>query len=151
MRDIFDAFDQSITSAMAGYMAPSEAARNKITRVTFNNAVKPLLDLFPGRTSAEVYEILNSYLSAVSTELSKKALNPLLARPVVFRAFLGIFRFVAQRVVDKYGTDYSPDKFQTVIAPIFPNLPMKRLEQPGTSWTALRDYLESRMKNKLTL
>ena len=151
LRDVFDEFDQSIWSAMAGFMSPSESARNKVSRVTFNSTVKPLIDLFPGRDSTEIYSILNAYLSAVAGELAKKSTQPLLSKPVVFRAFLGIFRFVAQRVVDKFGADYTPDKFQAVIAPIFPNIPMKKIEQPGPSWAGLRDYLENKMKSKLTL
>jgi len=72
LRDIFDCFDQEIDSSLAGYMSPSEAARSKITRVTFNQAVKPLLAVFPGRSADEIYTVLNAYISAVSAELSKK-------------------------------------------------------------------------------
>lgn len=151
LRDVFDSFSDSLTSSLAGFMAPSDAARNKINRVTFNAAIKPHLEMFPGRSPDEIFLILNAYLQAVSTELSKKTSSPLLTKPVVFRAFMGIFRYTAQRVVDKYAADYSSDKFQEIIAPIFSNLPMKKLEQPGTSWTGLRDYLENRLKSKLTL
>jgi DGQHR domain-containing protein len=151
LRDIFDLFAEDVESALFGHMSPSEASRSKITRVTFNHAVKPLLPLFPGRTHYEIFSILNAYLSAVSVELSKKTAEPLLVRPVIFRAFMAIFRSVAQRVVDKFGSDYSPANFQDVISQIFANMPFKRLETTGTSWTALRDYLEERLINKLTL
>lgn len=151
LRDVFDSFDQSLNSALAGQMSPSEVARNKITRVTFNHATRPLLDLFPGRTSDEIYEILNAYLVAVIAEILKKTSEALLSKPVVFRAFLGIFRYTAQRVQDKYGSAYTADKFQEIISPIFVNLPMKKLQHPGTSWTALRDYLQKRLQSKLTL
>lgn len=151
LRDIFDAFDQNLDSALAGMMSPSEATRNKISRVTFNQAVRPLLEVFSGRTSSEVYEILNSYLIAASAEISKKTSTPLLSKPVVFRAFLGLFRSVAQRVVDKFGSEYSPSNFSSVIAPIFLNITFKKIENPGTSWVALRDYLEGRLRSKLAL
>lgn len=151
LRDVFDHFDQDINSALAGYMSPSEASRTKITRVTFNLAIKPLLAVFPGRSSDEIYSILNAYVSALSAELSKKTNDPLLAKPVVFRSFMAIFRSVAQRVVDKHGSDYSVANFQEVIAPVFSNIPMKKLEKPGTSWSSLRDYLDARLISKLTL
>lgn len=151
LRDIFDSFDQEHDSALAGYMSPAEASRNKITRVTFNHSVKPLLPVFPGRSSQEIYDILNAYISAVSTEVSKRTNEPLLSKPVVFRAFMAVFKSVAQRVVDKHGSDYSAANFQGVVAPIFSNLPMKKLEKPGTSWSALRDYLDKRLTNKLAL
>lgn len=151
LRDIFDAFVEKKSSALAGFMAPSESAKNKITRVTFNQSVKPLLNMFSGREPDEIYKILNAYLKAVSVEITKKTSTPLLARPVVFRAFVGIFRPVAQRVVDKHGSEYTAANFQTIISPIFSNLQLRRLEKPGTSWTGLRDYLEARMISKLTL
>lgn len=151
LRDIFDHFDQGIDSSLAGYMSAAEAARNKITRVTFNAAVKPLLPIFSGREADDIYRILNAYIAAVSAELSKKTTAPLLAKPVVFRAFMGIFRSVAQRVVDRYDAQYTAANFQTIVSPLFVNLPTKKLEAPGTSWTSLRDYLDNRLISKLTL
>ena len=151
LRDIFDFFLNQPNSALAGLMSPSEAARNKITRVTFNHAVRPLLSVFSGRESDEVYHILNSYLSAVGIEVSKKSNLPLLAKPVVFRAFLAMFKPVAQRVIDRNQGEYTPANFQEVISPIFQNIPMKKLEVPGTSWTSLRDYLEKRFISKLVI
>ncbi|MGA1806293.1 DGQHR domain-containing protein [Sphingobium sp. WW5] len=151
LRDVFDLFNESVGSALGGSMSPSESARNKITRVTFNHAIKPLLEMFSGRESFEIYAILNAYLSALNLELTKKTPNPLLSKPVVFRAFMGIFPAVAQRVLDKFGSTYTAENFLMILSPIFPNIPMKRLEQPGTSWTTLRDYLDGRMRSKLTL
>jgi len=151
LRDVFDLFDKSMSSNLAGIMSPSESARNRINRVTFNHAIKPILDIFSGRETSEIYGILNAYIGAVSIELNKKTTAPLLGKPVVFRAFIGLFPFVAQRVLDKFGTDYSSANFETVISPIFPKLPLRRFEQAGTSWTALRDYLEDRIRSKLTL
>lgn len=151
LRDIFDAFNSEIDSSMGGLLSPAEASRSKITRVTFNQAVKPLLSVFPGRSAIEIYQIINSYLTAVSTQIVEKTSKPLLSKPVVFRAFLGAFKAVAQRLVDKFDNDYSAQNFSSIINPIFANLPIRKLENPGTSWTELRDYLETRMKNKLTL
>ncbi len=151
LRDIYDCFDERHDSILAGVMSPSDSAKNKISRVTFNHAVKPLLEMFAGRSPDEIFSILNAYLSALMSELQKKTSNPVLSKPVVFRAFLALFRRVAQRVVDKYGSNYSAANFQSVIAPIFQNLQVKRLEAPGTSWVALRDYLEARLQSKLTL
>ena len=43
LREIFDMFHAEVNSALSGHTAPFESAKNKITRVTFNSAVKPLL------------------------------------------------------------------------------------------------------------
>lgn len=151
LRDVFDIFHSDINSAMAGCLSPAEASRTKITRVTFNHAIKPLLPLFSSRSSEEVYEILNAYLHAVSAETTRKSNIEVLAKPVVFRAFMGIFRSVAQRVVDRYGQSYKSEEFHEIISPVFNNLPIAKLEKPGSSWTSLRDYLDKRLSAKLEL
>jgi len=151
LRDIFDCFDQESDSCLAGYMSPSESARNRITRVTFNQAIKPLLGSFTGRSAQEIYCILNAYFSAVSMEISKKTSRPIIAKPVVFRAFVAIFPPVAQRVSDRTGGVFTARNFQEIIEPIFSHLPMNKLEKPGNSWTSLRDYLNKRMASKLVI
>ena len=151
LRDVFDQFESDLGSALAGYMSPSEAAKNHITRVTFNSSVKPILEIFDGRDPEAIYTILNSYLNAVKSELLKKTTVHLLSRPVIFRAFIGIFPNVAQRVSDKFDGQYMSSNFQNIIEPIFANMQMKRLENPGTSWVALRKYLEDRLKKKMVL
>ena len=151
LRDIFDEFSETPTSAIYGLMSPAEAARNKITRVTFNHAVRPLLSLFSGRTSNEIFVILNAYLLACRVEIGKKTAEPLLRKPVVFRAFMAIFKGVAQRAKDRFNGAYTEENFQELISPIFQNMQIKKLEKPGTSWASLRDYLEKRLASKLTL
>lgn len=151
LREIFDRFDSSLDSGLKGLMAPFESEKNKITRVTFNSAVKPLLDLFADRDNDTVYKILNNYIISISAALSKRSTASLLGKPVVFRAVLGLFPIVAQRVADRYSGEYSPSNFAEIIGPIFLNVPIKRLELPGTSWVQLRDYLEKRMRSKLVL
>ena len=151
LRDIFDAFNLEINSAMSGRMSPSEASRTKITRVTFNQAVKPLLQLFSSRPTEQVYEILNSYIWAVSIEIKKRTNVDALAKPVVFRAFMGVFRPVAQRVHDRYGTEYTSENFHSIVLPMFTNMPISKLEKPGSSWTNLKEYLEKRLVSKLEL
>jgi len=151
LRDIFDMFNDRVKSALNGMMAPYETAKGKITRVTFNAAVKPLLELFTGREIDEIYDILNNYLTAVQYFIDQKTSEPLLTKAVVLRAFFGLFPTVAQRVQDKFDGDYSPTNFAEVMAPMFGNMPLAKLKSPGTSWVNLRDYLEKRLRSKLTL
>lgn len=151
LRDVFDLFHTRRDSALKNRTSPAESARNKLNRVTFNQAVKPILPLFSEREADEVYEILNSYLWAVVSELEKKTDDFLLSKPVVFRAFMGFFRSVAQRLVDRHGSDYSRENFSSVVSPVFQNMRIAKLERPGTSSAALRDYLIDRLGAKLTL
>lgn len=151
LRDIFDRFDTNIDSSLKGMMAPYESEKNKITRVTFNGAVKPLLELFADREMTEVYGILNNYLLAVSSEIKKKTNESVLAKAVVFRAFISLFPFIAQRVMDKFSGDYSSQNFSEILKVVFLNMSTKKLTHSGTSWVNLRDYLEKRLRSKFTL
>ena len=117
LRTIFDLFDNKKRSVLRGYMSPAEASKNKLTRVTFNQALKANLVLFSGRDPDEVYDILNAYFVAIRSEIEKKSDEFLLNKPVVFRAFMGIFKNVAQRMVDRFGGEYTPSNFQHIISP----------------------------------
>lgn len=151
LRDIFDLFSQKRKSVLKGKMSPSEAARNKINRVTFNQSVKPLLGLFSDREPLEIYEVLNAYLIAINEEILMKTDEHVLTRPIVFRAILGVFKPVAQRSVDRFGNVYTPANFAEIISPVFQNLRVSKLTSPGTSYTTLREYLTDRLSSKLSL
>ena len=151
LRDIFDFFHEERKSALAGLTAPNESEKNKISRVTFNSAVKPLLDVFAGREAEEIFNILNGYMTAISSLLASKVEEPLIAKPVIFRAFVGMFTAVAQRVQDRYSGRYTAENFSEILSPLFAGMPITKLRSPGTSWTALREYLETRLRKKMTL
>ena len=150
LREIFDAFDTKSTSALKSLTSRHDSASGKINRVTFNSAVKPLLGQFPARSPDRIYEILNSYLSALVVHLADKAAEPLLAKPVIFRAFVGLFPVISTRVKDKFDGEYSTENFENILGPIFNHFPKAKLTKPGSSWVALRDYLEKRMSLKTT-
>lgn len=151
LRSLFDVFYADLNSALFGMLAPHESEKNKITRVTFNSSVKPLLELFAGRERDDIFKILNAYLHAFNLVLAQKFSDPVLSKPVIFRAVMGLFPSVAQRVSDKYSGEYAPSNFHEIISPIFVNMPSAKISKPGTSWVALRDYLEKRLRSKLTL
>jgi DGQHR domain-containing protein len=150
LREIFDDFDTKLNSALKSITSRHDSATGKINRVTFNSAVKPLLAQFPTRSPDRIYEILNSYLSAIAVHLADKSSEPLLAKPVLFRAFVGLFPTVATRVKDKFDGQYTAENFESILGAIFHHFPKARLTKPGSSWVTLRDYLEKRMSLKTT-
>lgn len=151
LRQIFDAFHDRPNSALKGLTSPAESVKQKVNRVTFNSAVKPLLDAFSGREADEIYAVLNAYLEAVAENAFEKTPESVLGRPVIFRAFMAFFPTVALRVQDKYDGKYTATNFYEVLEPVFHGLPAKRLTQAGTSWADLRDYLQDRVKKKLSI
>lgn len=151
LREIFDTFNNSLDSCLKGDMAPFENEKEKISRVTFNSAVKPIFEYLTDRDTDEKFQILNAYLTSVGSEIDKKTSNKIITKPVVFRAFLGLFPMVAQRVYDRYAGEYNSQYFSEIVEPIFVNMPISKLEKPGTSASALRSYLEKRLRSKLSL
>jgi DGQHR domain-containing protein len=151
LRKIFDLFHERNGSALYGLTAPFETEKGKITRVTFNYAIRPLLEYFPDRTEAEIFDILNNYLLGIQFAIDGRFELSVVGRAVVFRALMGLFPAVAQRAQDRFDGEYSSANFSTIVSPIFPNVPKKKIESPGTSWTNLRDYLIERLQKKLVL
>lgn len=149
LRELFDVFHSRPDSALKGLTSPfDKGGGGKITRVTFNAAIKPLLENFSERPPEEIYEILNSYLSAIQGLLPNRVDSVVLGRPVLFRAFIGLFPVVAQRVLDRFNGNYRTENFATIMAPMFAHMPVSKLSRPGTSSVALRDYLANRLQAK---
>ena len=151
LRDIFDFFAEDSESTLAGYMAAHESTKGRITRVTFNRALKPLMKYFSGRSAYDTYLILNAYLSAISTEILKRTPEPHLFKPVVFTAFMLMFGTVAQRVVDKFGSKFTAENFQVIVEPIISSTQLNKLSKPGSSAPALRKYFETLSSGNLTI
>lgn len=150
LREIFDLFDSDRGSILTGRLSRIDAARNKISRVTFNLAVKPLLERLPDRSSEEIFEILNNYLTALQSNLVTRFEDAVLGKPVVFRALMGVFPMVTQRVADKFGSHFSPENYNFFLQSLFHHFPKAKFEKPGTSWVSLKEYLESRLTKQQT-
>lgn len=151
LRDIFDSFNDEPDSVLLGKCSPSSRDRDKISRVTFNSAVKPLLKVFGPRPTDEVYNILNSYLRAFLYGLEDLAVGQMLTSTIVFRAVAAFFPEVAAKVKDRFGQDYSEDHFLEMLQPMFDRLRANRIKQPGTSYKALLDHFSESMKTEFSL
>ena len=64
LKDIFDAFDKDSGSPLLGLMSSAERKSGKISRVTFNAALKPIFSTFDGSPSKYVYDVLGAYVQA---------------------------------------------------------------------------------------
>jgi len=80
-RDVFDLFDKDPNSPLFGLMSPTEKKKGKISRVTFNNALKSVGDSFSGSDATYVYEVLSSYLHACIAGLREYDLKENITNP----------------------------------------------------------------------
>ena len=146
--DVFDLFATEPTSPLLGIMSPAKRKKSHISRVTFNAAVKPILSLFGETESSEIYRVLSSYLAALMSVSEQKNLEIDLTAPIAFRAIMSVFPDVAQRVRDKFGTDYSADNFSVITADMLNNIKQSAVKNIGNSVAAYAKIFTDALKTK---
>lgn len=150
LRSIFDLFKDNPGSALNGKLSPSEKAKDKITRVTFNAAVKPLAIIFGEKEAQEIYDILNSYLKAIYLGFKQKDIDSKLVNPYVFRSVISIFPDVAVKVKDRYG-DYNVENFKHALTYFFENVSPAKISKKHQGHKELTDHFLSCLKKDFTL
>lgn len=146
--DIFDLFSSEPSSPLLGAMSPSKRKKDHISRVTFNTAVKPILQLFGEADSKSIYSVLSAYLTAFLSCANKKDLKIDITAPIVFRAIISIFPDIAQRVRDKFDTNYSSDNFAEILKDMFKNVKASSARSVGNSVTAYAKVFTDALKAK---
>jgi DGQHR domain-containing protein len=150
LRVIYDNFNSNSESALFGKLSPSEKTINKISRVTFNSAVKPITATFGDKEPEEVYTILNAYLVAFFSGFRRKSLDNRITNPYVFRAIITIFPDVARKVKDKYD-DYTIDNFNRSLNSFFDNINANKVNKKLTSSKELVEHFLESLKKDFTL
>jgi len=149
--ELFDHFHQLPDSPLLGHLSKSETKIGKISRVTFNAAMRSLLGLFEDRTSLEMYAILRPYLKVWSDGLKDKT-STIITKSVVFRAIMGLFPTIIQRVQDRHGTVYTAETFASILTPDY----MKRIRPKlrgnvGNSVRECQTWLAKALQRSVTL
>ncbi len=152
LREIFDIFQKDSNSRLYGRLSPASKSKGKITRATFNTAIKPLVKIFGGKSESEVYEILNGYLIAFDEAiLAKHAANEQMYNPTFFKAVCAFFPFVATKVKDRFGAIYAPDNFYEFLIIIGESIRPSRLSVTGTAYKPVVKALEESLKEEFRL
>lgn len=146
LRELFDAFGEGGDSPLIGLMSPAAKSTGKISRVTFNAAVRPVLSTFASSSSSLIYPALNAYIKAFNRGLIGINAKDTLLNPTVFRAVFEIFPDVAQRVVDRTGTEFSESAFGNVLRPMFEKIKPARLKTPPRSHKELAGEFQKALK-----
>jgi DGQHR domain-containing protein len=151
LKGLFERFNKSPQSPLIGLMSSTQEVAGKVSRVTFNAAIKPLLPMFEERDDDDIYAALSSYIAAVQAELSGADLENAIVRPVIFRAFLALFRDIAPRVKDRYSGSYTPRNFKFFLEGLFTKTTRKRLAAPGASYMSLYEDLSKQLRRSALL
>jgi hypothetical protein len=121
-----------VPSPLLGLLSPIEKTKDKLTRVTFNEAFKPLVDIFQGKEADEIYEVTRAYLQAFVSGMDMLDIERTITKPIVFRAVMLLFPQVGQRVKDRYNSHYSSSNFYEVMKPVFTKVKATSFTQAKT-------------------
>lgn len=149
--EVFDLFDSEPASPLFGLMSPTARTRGKISRVTFNAALKPLLPVFENKDSQKVYSVLEAYVRSFIEGCDKLNAKQSITNPIVFRAMMQLFPEVGGKVKDRYKEQYKTDNFSTVLAPVFQKLKPSDLLKPTRSHLELVEAMSKSLKQHFTL
>lgn len=151
LRDIFDLFDKESDSPLVGLMSPAERKKDKISRVTFNAALKPIFAAVEGSEPQRAYEVLSAYIQAWLSGLRDRGQEEKITNPTLFRAVMLLFPVVAEKVSDRYGDEFSTDNFVEVLRPVISRTKKAQLEAPGNSPSELYDILRRQLESGFSL
>jgi DGQHR domain-containing protein len=141
LRLVFDKLKADRNGPLFNRLSASDKERGKISRVTFNAAIKPLLSKFKDADSERIHDLISAFLTAVLQHLSTRDMEDVLANATVFRAMFEMFPRAAQRVSDLYQNSFLAENFYEVLDVVFSHLHKKVLNAPGNSYTALGEKL----------
>lgn len=149
-RDVFDRMSVDPSSPLFGRLTPSKRSKNKISRVTFNAALKSIYPALTSRSSSDIQAILSEYLASVRDQIIRNGGDEdILLNSVTFRAIVSFFIQAARRVKDRFGPEYTVENFDSVLAPLFDNIQLGKLS--GTSQAKILDYLDKHFKGEFQL
>lgn len=133
-RGIFDLFNTSSDSCLLGLMSATSKSKGKLTRVTFNAAIKPIYEIFGDRDTEDVYNYLNAYLKVMLNGLSRRGIKSTI-KPLVFRAIMQLFPAVARLV----NGDYDIENYNNVLVTFFGKITPNKINN-ATSIKAIYDH-----------
>ena len=149
--EIFDQFNLDANSPLIGLMSPSKRQSKKISRVTFNNAVKPVLHVFSEQDVDTIYPKLRTYIAACLSGLNLFDAKETITNPIVFRSLMDVFPNVAERVRDRFGTGFTEDDFASVLEPMFSRAKSSWFHKPPKSYKDLSENLAKALKNSFSI
>jgi len=148
LRSLYDTFYSDNKSILRGMLSPAKKEKNKISRVTFNAAMKTILSQIINNQPEAVYPILNNYLFAFINVLPSQN-NPklLLTNSTLFTSIILLFPKASIKVQDKFKGDYSIDNFFDVIKPLVNVIKPNTFTKPGSSYRKLYDSFSNALDN----
>jgi DGQHR domain-containing protein len=151
LRDIYDLFNSEPDSPLYGLMSPSEKLSGKLSRVTFNAALKAIFGSFGTNDVAFVYAALSAYLHAWLIGMRARNAPDSITNPTIFRAIMLLFPSVAARVSDRHEDKYTVENFNEILQPLFEKIRKADLVNPVGSHLDVHEQLRRRMESSFAI
>ncbi len=152
LRVLFDAFRQDNSSVLFGKLSPASKSEGKITRSTFNTAMRPMIKVFGLRDDDELYYILNNYYNAIhDVVFAKNKVAEQFFQPNVFKAVCAFFGSVAKVSKDRFGPTYKYEEFEAVLSVVSENVKVSRIREARSAYKPLIAHLEDNLAIGFTL
>jgi DGQHR domain-containing protein len=151
LRETFNEFYENSNSALLGLMSSSSRQKNKISRVTFNLALKTVLPVFNAPTAKAVYQVTNAYLNAFGDALHAIDLKDRITTPIVFRAIMETFPEVARISAAQTGKQFTREKFASVLNPISQGLTVTKFDKNSASVKDLAVMFQTFIKKDFSI
>lgn len=119
-KSLFDSLDKEIESPLCGKMARTKSLPNKISHVSFKNAIDPILDLSPMNNinQDQRVKLVINYLTAVENILVKIfGSAEKISNTAFFQAIMGVFIDVCNLSMTRFN-NYKIDSFEKVLDPL---------------------------------
>lgn len=149
-REVFDSLNTDPTSPLFEQLSPSKRKTGKISRVTFNAALKSIYPAISSREASDIHDILSEYLASVRDQIIQHGGDgSILMNSVTFRVLVAFFIQAARRVKDRFGPEYTVENFDAVLSPLFDSVQLSKLS--GSSQAKISEYLDRHFKGEFQL
>lgn len=144
---IFDLFDTEPGSSLLGMLSAFEKSNAKISRVTFNAALKTISAFIAEAPSEKVYSELNPFYAGAISAFAKLDREIDICHPMTFRAITSAFPEIREKTSFSNG-DLSPRSYSKYLQDILSGKKLALLKTRQKSPAPIQNLLKDAMKPK---
>ncbi|QAX28137.1 DGQHR domain-containing protein [Leisingera sp. NJS204] len=145
---VFDLFDSEPGSSLLGKLSPHEKKNGLISRVTFNAALKPLIDFFGEASPEVIYATLNPYYDGVQSAFSAISRDIDFFSPMTFRGMTLVFPEIREKVMYKSEGDLNKRIYHNFLVDALSGQKLAPLKGRQRSYTGIVTLITEALKPK---
>ena len=144
---IFDLFDSEPGSSLLGMLSAFEKSSEKISRVTFNAALKTISAFIGEASSEKIYSELNPFYAGVISAFAKLDREIDFCHPMTFRAITSAFPDIREKTSFSHS-ELTPRSYSKYLQEILSGKKLAPLKTRQKSPAPIQNLLKDAMKPK---